>query len=142
MTRKTENLYRAVLFSIHEIIPNFVPTFAIGDFEPAPRNALKELFPSITIIGCWFHYTKALYEKVQRLELIIMYKKNRNFIKWIRQLMALPWLPEEEIYPVYLSLEIPINDLVESEKTLVKALRAYFNKTWLCGNSSLSVFYY
>ena len=61
MTRKTENLlYRAVLYSIHELLPNFIPTFAIGDFEPAPRNALKELFPSITIIGCWFHYTKAL----------------------------------------------------------------------------------
>ena len=60
MTRKTENLYRTVLYSIHELLPNFIPTFAIGDFEPASRNALKELFPSITIIGCWFHYTKAL----------------------------------------------------------------------------------
>ena len=69
MTRKTENLYRAVLFSFHELLPNFIPTFAIGDFETAPRNALKELFPSITIIGCW----------------IIPKRYMRKFKNWARQ---------------------------------------------------------
>ena len=54
--------------------------------------------------------------------------------------MALPWLPEEEIYPIYLLLELPITELLDSEKHLVKAFRSYFNKTWLRGDSNLSVF--
>ena len=83
-----------------------------------------------------------VYEKVQKLSLTILYKKNPNFRKWVRQLLALPWLPEEEIYPVYLSLEIPITDLVDSEKAFVKALRTLFSKTWLSRNNPLSVFYY
>ena len=56
--------------------------------------------------------------------------------------MALPWLPEEEIYPVYLLLELPTTDLLEAEKNPVKAFRTYFNRTWLSGNNNLSVFYY
>ena len=58
MTRKTEKLYRAAILGIMELIPNFNPIFAIGDFELAPRNDLEDIFPSITIIGCWFHFTK------------------------------------------------------------------------------------
>ena len=142
MTRKTEQLYTAVLSSIRELIPCFIPVFAIGDFEIVPRNALKGIYPTVTIIGCWFHYTKALYEKVQKLGLTILYKKNHSFRKWIRRLMALHWLPEEEIYPVYLLLELPTTDLLEAEKNLVKAFRTYFNRTWLSGNDNLSVFYY
>ena len=56
--------------------------------------------------------------------------------------MALPWLPEEEIYPVYLLLKLPTTDLLEAEKNLVKAFRTHFNRTWLSGNNNLSVFYY
>ena len=101
MTRKTEQLYTAVLSSIRELIPCFIPVFAIRDFEIAPRNALKGIYPTVTIIGCWFHYTKALYEKVQKLGLTLLYMKNHSFRKWIRRLMALPWLPEEKRYTLY-----------------------------------------
>ena len=55
--------------------------------------------------------------------------------------MELPWLPEEEMYPVYLLFELPTAELLESERNLVKAFRTYFNKTWLSGNNNLSVFY-
>ena len=67
MTRKTETLYRAAILAILELIPNFNPTFAIGDFEMAPRKALQTIFPSITTIGCWFHFTKAIYEKIVKI---------------------------------------------------------------------------
>ena len=32
MTRKTETLYRSVILSIHELIPGFHQTLAMGDF--------------------------------------------------------------------------------------------------------------
>ena len=41
MTRKTEKLYTAALFSNRELIPSFIPVFATCDFELAPRNSFK-----------------------------------------------------------------------------------------------------
>ena len=94
MTRKTETLYRAAILAIRELIPNINPTFTIGDFELALRKALETIFPSITTIGCWFHFTKAIYEKIQTIET-----------------ETLHFLPEEEIRSVYLSLELPLIEL-------------------------------
>ena len=54
--------------------------------------------------------------------------------------MALPLLPEEDILPVYLSMEIPSTGLTEKE--LVNKFRKYFSKTWLIGKFDLSVFIY
>ena len=69
MTRKTERLYTVVLLTIRQLIPGFNPTFAIGDFEQTSRNAFIAVFPSIIIISCWFHFTKAIFERVQKLGL-------------------------------------------------------------------------
>ena len=107
MTRKTERLYTVVLLTIRQLIPGFNPTFAIGDFEHAPRNAFIAVFPSMTIISCWFHFTKAIFERVQKLGLSKLYQRSQSFSMWIRKIMALPLLPEEEIRSVYLSLEVP-----------------------------------
>ena len=142
MTRKTERLYEAVLITIRRLIPEFNPAFAIGDFEEASRNALESIIPSITIIGCWFHFTKAIFEKVQKLGLSKLYKQNQFFSIWIRRIMALPLLPEEDILPVYLSMARPSNDLNDTEKELVNKFRNYFSRTWLIGKINLSVFIY
>ena len=139
--RKTEKLYSSAILAITELIPNFNPIFAIGDFELAPRKALEDIFPSITIIGCWFHFTKTIYEKFENW-LVKIIKTNKTFKKWIRNLMALPFLPEEEIRSTYISLELPLLGLLDSEKELVKLFISYFNRTWINGNVNLSVFYY
>ena len=142
MTRKTEKLYIAAILAITELIPNFNPIFAIGDFELAPRKALEDIHPSITIIGCWFHFTKAIYERILKIGLSKLYKTNKTFKKWIRNLMAVPFLPEEEIRSTYFSLELPLLGLLDSAKELVKLFISYFNRTWINGNVNLSVFYY
>ena len=142
MTRKTEKLYEVVLITIRRLIPESNPAFAIGDFEQASRNALESIIPSITIIGCWFHFTKAIFEKVQKLGLSKLYKQNQFFSIWIRRIMALPLLPEEDILPVYLSMAIPSTDLNDTEKELVNKFRNYFSRTWLIGKINLSVFIY
>ena len=41
--------------------------------------------------------------------------------------MALPFLPEEEIRSTYISLELPLLGLLDSEKELVKLFISYFN---------------
>ena len=99
MTNKSEKLYNAVILSVRQLLPAFNPTFAIGDFELAPKNSFTKIFPNITIIGCWFYYTKVIYDKLKKLGLSKSYRKNSIFRIWIRKLMGLPLLPEEEILP-------------------------------------------
>ena len=122
MTNKSEKLYNAVILSVRQLLPAFNPTFAIGDFELAPKNSFTRIFPNITIIGCWF-YTKAIYDKLKKLGLSKLYRK--NFLMWIRKLMGLPLLPEEEILPAFLSLEIPSVDSSDAEKEIIKKFRIY-----------------
>ena len=43
--------------------------------------------------------------------------------------MGLTWLPEEEILPAFLSLEIPSVDSSDAEKEMIKKFRIYFTKT-------------
>ena len=105
MTNKSEKLYSHVVLTIRQLLPSFNPTFAIADFEIVPRNSFTQVFPSITIVGCWFHDTKAIYDNVKKIGLSKLYKKNQKFRIWISKLMGLPLLPEEEILPVFLSLE-------------------------------------
>ena len=142
MTNKSEKLYKAVITTVQQLIPTFNPTFAIGDFELAPKNSFTEVFPHITIIGCWFHYTKAIYDKVKKVGLSKLYKRNQNFRAYIRKLMGLPLLPEEDILPVFLSLEIPSVDLLYPEKEMIRRFRMYFTKTWMNGHCSFSVLYH
>ena len=69
MTNKSETLYNALLLVIRELIPDFNPVFAVGDFEIASRNAFIQSFPCVTLIGCWFHFTKALFDNIKRIGL-------------------------------------------------------------------------
>ena len=130
------------MITIRNLISGFNPTFAMGDFEQAPRNALAEIFPSVTIIECWFRFTKAVFEKVKKLGLSKLYTKNTLFKMWIRKLMALPFLPEEQIRHIFLSLEMPLTGLLDAEKELVHRFKSNFNRTWMNGSDNLSVFYY
>ena len=60
MTRKTTELYAAVLSKVHELIPNFHPTQVIADFEEAPAATVRSVFGGdVTVSGCWFHFAQA-----------------------------------------------------------------------------------
>ena len=51
MTNKSEELYKACINKVVEIIPEFKPFFAVSDFEIASRNAFHSQFPHIHITG-------------------------------------------------------------------------------------------
>ena len=79
MTSNGEHLYTAVLLAIHELVPEFNPSIPMCDFEKASRNAFKTVFANIIIVGCWFHYTKAIHDNVHKIGLTKLYKTNKSF---------------------------------------------------------------
>ena len=79
----------------------------MSDWEPAARNAIKEVYPQITVYGCWFHYTQCIWRKTQKLGLSNAFKNNIQIQTFIRQLMAIPFLPASLINPTYRFLQLP-----------------------------------
>ena len=80
----------------------------MSDLEPAARNAIKEVHPQIKIYGCWFHYTQCIWRKIQKLGLANTFKNNIEIQAFVRQLMAIPFLPVSLINPTYSLLQLPI----------------------------------
>ena len=69
----------------------------ITDYERGIINAVETDYPYWTHYGCYFHYTKALYRKVQELGLSVDYRRNRLLKFFFRKIMSLPFIPEREI---------------------------------------------
>ena len=129
MTSKSQELYKGILENLVTNIPQFKPMASMSDWEPAPRNAFKEIYPQIKIYGCWFHFTQCIWAKTQKLGLTQSFKDNIQVAKYIRQLMAIPFLPEALIIPTYTLIEtptLPVDHLLKLEK-----LKKYFRKQWL-----------
>ena len=65
-----QELYTAVLEDLASLIPQFQPKGSMSDWEPAPRNAFKEIYPQMKLYGCWFHFTQRIWAKTQKLGLM------------------------------------------------------------------------
>ena len=140
LTAKNQELYQAVLESLKEHIPLFTPIASMSDWEPASRNAFRQIYPQIRIFGCWFHYTQRIWGKTQKLGLIQEFKDKPQVKDYIRNLMALPFLPAALINPTFTFLELPTLDNITMMK--LDKLSKYFKKRWVNQISSeeLSIF--
>ena len=70
---------------------------AVADFEIALWQAMAEVIEDIPIQGCVFHWTQAIWRKVQSIELSTAYTSDQGTYDYVRRLMALPFIPQEHI---------------------------------------------
>ena len=80
MTHKTQDSYTLALNCLRTLSSSFgnkfklEPQIIMCDFEDALRNAIKNVFPTASLSGCYFHFTKALWKKISKLD-----SEKRNF---------------------------------------------------------------
>ena len=117
MTRKEQGLYECILESIRNHIPQFKPTICMSDWEIAPRNAFKDIYPDIHITGCWFHSTQRIWHQTQKLGLFQSFSTNEDLSTFVRNLLAIPFLPSTLIPPTN-NLLILLLHLVPQKKTI------------------------
>lgn len=126
MANKKEKDYKKVLKKIIELLPSKPAIKQVTiDFEKALWAAFRTVLPAISIMGCVFHWTQAVWRKVQELGLQRAYSEDDAVYKYIRKLMALPFLPHRQISRMFLRLE------VQAQTEPLQNLVAYIRRKWI-----------
>ena len=97
MSGRKKTDYKIVIEHLLRLIPNSRVRCAVMDFESALWRALADVLPGVKRRGCTFHWTQAVWRKIQSLGLQDEYHSKRDTYKVCRQLMALPLLPADVV---------------------------------------------
>ena len=107
MTAKDQNLYKAVLQNISNLIPQFQPAVSMSDWEVAPRNAVQEtnLMYKIMDVGS---ISASAFDRKQKLGLAQIFAENQGFAAYGCTLFnCYPFLPTNLIQQTYNLLKSP-----------------------------------
>ncbi|XP_065314960.1 uncharacterized protein LOC135923892 [Gordionus sp. m RMFG-2023] len=106
----------------------FSPPKALIDFEMGVLRALEEMFPTISVKGCYFHYCQCILRRIQGNRLAAFSRLNPDFKRFYRRLMAISFLTEMDI-PLVLS---ELKSEVEAfNLDPIRDLFTYFKNTWI-----------
>ena len=146
MTGKSRLLYDGVLLKLKEYLPDtglkftllltascqscfdfahvaVAPEKVMSDYEQALQGALANIFPGALILGCWFHYSQAVFKHMMSNELAICFKESESFGVWLQLVMALPLLPTNRIEEGWSALKIYPVDVPHGYKGKFKVIR-------------------
>lgn len=98
LLNKEQSTYTILFNLLKSAIPGgmFLDYFS-SDFEEAAVRAVLSVFPKITIIGCYFHYKKALKKRGKELGLESSIQR-----KHVALCTVLPYLPPEHLVEAWL----------------------------------------
>ena len=128
MIRRHTKDYKNMLKALKWCLGSHMLRKVVMDFKWAAWKALKSVFPGVTLLGCVFHFTQALWKKCQELGLAVPYKDIALVRTFIKRLMALPYIASDHIVSTFealmsTALEGPCQDLA-----------TYVRATWIEGN--------
>ncbi|XP_031551055.1 uncharacterized protein LOC116288408 [Actinia tenebrosa] len=110
-------------------LTNTLKEYGVGEefseLMPVNRTILVTPCPHVDLVGMLWHWTQALWRKVQALGLATAYKKDDGTYKFVRRLMALPFLPSSEITRIFIRL------LPEATTEGLQALTGYIRDNWI-----------
>ena len=140
MTRKTKDLYVAVMRMISQLAPDFQLTQVIADFEEAATSTVLEVFGADVVIpGCWFHYAQALVKgrHMRKLGLTDACKSDVETSTAIifRCLLCLPLLPVGDVQPACAEVSALLTNDSPSKPAMSQLLR-YVSRQWLQKSST------
>ncbi|XP_062597710.1 uncharacterized protein LOC134259125 [Saccostrea cucullata] len=126
MSSKRKADYYEVLRTIDHLLPDNISLHGfVVDFEAAIWRAVQERFPGYVIQGCVFHWTQAVYRKAQELGLQRAYNTRGEVHEFIRQVLALPFLPPEHKVETFHHLDRHV------QTDLLDSLMEYVWRQWL-----------
>ena len=97
LPNKTQISYTQALRQISNLHPNLFPRTILIDFELAIKNSLEAVFPGVLVKGCYFHFTRNIWRKIQASGLQEQYQEDVNFVTEVRMIAALAFVPEIDV---------------------------------------------
>ena len=131
-----EEVLRLIEVSARRIGRSFQPIKFLLDYEEAMILALRSHFPSASIKGCLFHFTQAVWRNCQAIGLSPYYTNNQQVRRFIKGLMALPFVPLDEIDHALDILRSNLPPNTCPSRPLIDRLERYFHRTWMTGSFS------
>ena len=137
MASKSKRSYQRVFRELKDYVenmhlPELHPVSIMTDFEQAMLNAIDDEFPLAQSRGCLFHYTQCIWRKIQYLGLQPPYNEGGDLQDVCRQIMALPFLPVDDIPLAFAWVEEWAQDLSPAMIELI----GYVDRQWV-DNASL-----
>ncbi|KAJ8682155.1 hypothetical protein QAD02_017947 [Eretmocerus hayati] len=102
-TEQYEKVFGAIQVAADQHnIQNCAPTRILSDSEMAIINASKSMLPGVPIKCCFFHFSQALYRKIQSLGLQEEYCTRESTIRErVQMIMGLAYVPVDDVVAVF-----------------------------------------
>lgn len=132
MTTKTREAYEHVFQFIDANLFKFQASTFHTDYEMGLRKALRNVFPTATLKGCWFHYCQAMRRKTQTIKGFGAIVRNSVECKeWYRKFLSLPLANAEQIEEMFLILKTELLEFPVKQRECLKVFAKYFEKQWM-----------
>ncbi|XP_076059340.1 uncharacterized protein LOC143035960 [Oratosquilla oratoria] len=125
MSGEQKKDYKKVLKAIKCLTPNNNVRKFVIDFERAVWKAILSVFQGVTIRGCSFHWTQCIWWKIQEIGLAPACRNDEDTHKLCHQFLALPYLPQEHIRPMFERLA------THASTSLLTPLVDYIRINWI-----------
>ncbi|XP_069114505.1 uncharacterized protein [Argopecten irradians] len=127
MTRRQTSDYVKVFEALLDLLPRraAVQTL-VADFEKATWAAARVTIPGVVIRGCNFHWNQAIWRKVQEVGLQVEYMQKTDVYTTIRRVMALPFVPSDEVENCFNMIRVP-----EGGNEKMEQLCRYVDRNWI-----------
>ena len=102
--KKTETYTRMFTLTMQRALSYgyyFYPGTCMIDFELAVHNVIRTIFPDCIIKGCLFHFSQALWRKLQEVELSKSHRNNGEIKERFRLFWGLPFVPVPHIFKAF-----------------------------------------
>lgn len=127
LPNKKKETYVRLFQLILNAVPNWTPRQVNVDYEVSAISALKEVFATVKVRGCYFHMKKCLWRKVQDLGLTRDYKENEEVRNIVKMCASLAFLNPDDVCNGW--LEIYSRKPEENDK--LTEFLDYFVSNWM-----------
>ena len=103
------------------------PRYIIADFEAGLFNGLSETLSCSKTFGCFFHFTQAIWRKVQGEGLVKYYKLDEDFKNMVRNVFSAAFLAPEDVFYMFFELK---SHFLEHDIPQISDFISYLEKTW------------
>ncbi|XP_066268880.1 uncharacterized protein [Branchiostoma lanceolatum] len=130
MSGKAKGDYRAILSELLDALPDDIQVQeCVVDYEDTLWRVVPQLLPTVRMRGCSFHWKKVVWWHAQQCGLQKPYMEDERIHRWLRRLLALPYLPAACIPPAFEELRAK----ARGSRQLTE-LADYVDNTWLSGS--------